>query len=87
MASHVRSLGDRAVAFAAATPTVKLITPHEPERRAGVLAFRMADVAAASERLKAARVTHSVREGCIRLAPHFYNTMAELDQVLELLPG
>ena len=86
VAAHVRSLSDRAVAFADATPAVTLVTPREPERRAGVLAFRTSDVAAASERLKAARVTHSVREGCIRLAPHFYNTMAELDQVLELLP-
>jgi selenocysteine lyase/cysteine desulfurase len=85
VAAHVRSLGDRAVAFADAAPGITLVTPGEGARRAGVFAFRTADVAAASERLRAARVSHSVREGCIRLAPHFYNTAGELDQALRLL--
>jgi selenocysteine lyase/cysteine desulfurase len=26
-----------------------------------------------------------VREGCVRLAAHFYNTVEELDRALELL--
>ena len=85
VAAHVRSLGDRAVAFAESTPQVTLLTPRDPGRRAGVFAFRTADVGAASARLRSARVSHSVREGCIRLAPHFYNTIAEIDRVLELL--
>jgi selenocysteine lyase/cysteine desulfurase len=73
------------VAFAAATPAVALVTPRESSRRAGVIAFKTADVAASSARLRAAHVFHSVREGCIRLAPHFYNTIEEMDRVLELL--
>ncbi|MFI5309966.1 MAG: aminotransferase class V-fold PLP-dependent enzyme [Gemmatimonadales bacterium] len=85
VAEHVRVLGDRAVAFAEQRPNLGLITPREPNRRAGVLAFRVRDLVGASERLKAARVTHSVREGCIRLAPHFYNTAEELDRALALL--
>lgn len=87
VAAHVQSLGDRAVAFAASTPHIRLVTPNAPGRRAGVFAFRTADVGGASARLRAARVSHSVREGCIRLAPHFYNTIAEMDRVLELLEG
>jgi len=87
VAAHVRALGARAVAFADATPSVTLVTPREPERRAGVIALRSADVAAASARLKAAKVAHSVREGCVRLAPHFYNTTAELDLALGLIAG
>jgi cysteine desulfurase/selenocysteine lyase len=86
VASHVRHLADHAVAFASATPAVTLVTPTESCRRAGVLAFRTKDVAATSERLRAARVSHSVREGCIRLAPHFYNTAEELDHALQMLP-
>jgi selenocysteine lyase/cysteine desulfurase len=85
MAAHVRMLADRAAGFAAATPSVTLVTPADPSRRAGVLAFRTKDVTASSERLKAARVQHSVREGCVRLAPHFYNTVEEMDRALELL--
>jgi len=87
IAEHVRSLGDRAVAFVDATSGVTLVTPRVPERRAGVFALRTRDIAAASERLKAARISHSVREGCVRLAPHFYNTVEELDRALELLSG
>jgi selenocysteine lyase/cysteine desulfurase len=38
-----------------------------------------------SERLTAANVAHSLREGAIRLSPHFYNTHAEVERVLEIL--
>jgi selenocysteine lyase/cysteine desulfurase len=84
-AAQVCALGDRAVAFAAAHPGLELVTPADAARRAGVLALRPRDVAAASQRLKDAKVFHAVREGCIRLSPHFYNTAAELDRALEII--
>jgi cysteine desulfurase/selenocysteine lyase len=84
-ATHVRLLADRAVTFAADHKGVEFVTPVHASRRAGVLALRTSNVAAASERLKAARVSHAVREGCVRLAPHFYNTPEELDLALRLL--
>jgi cysteine desulfurase/selenocysteine lyase len=83
--AHVTALADRAIAFADDTRGVELVTPRDRSRRAGVLAFRTNDVQASSERLLAANVAHSVRTGCIRLAPHFYNTADELDQALALL--
>jgi cysteine desulfurase/selenocysteine lyase len=83
--AHVQALADRAMAFADDTPGVEFVAPRDPARRAGVLAFRTKDVTASSERLIAARVAHSVRTGCIRLAPHFYNTVDELDAALVLL--
>ena len=43
------------------------------------------DPAAASERLTAAGVIHSLRERAIRLSPHFYNTEEEIDTALALL--
>ena len=85
VAARVRALGDRAVAFADAHPAIALVTPRDAAHRAGVLSFRTADVAAASRRLSAAQVTHTVREGCVRLSPHFYNTLEELDLALGLL--
>jgi selenocysteine lyase/cysteine desulfurase len=83
--AHVRSLADRAIAFADSTRSVDLITPRDPARRAAVLAFKTKDVEASSARLTAAKVAHSVRAGCIRLAPHFYNTIAELDMALTVM--
>jgi selenocysteine lyase/cysteine desulfurase len=82
---HVRSLADRAVEFADATPGVEFVTPHAAARRAGVLAFRTRDVEETSARLTAGKVAHSVRTGCIRLAPNFYNTIEEVDAALALL--
>jgi selenocysteine lyase/cysteine desulfurase len=83
--AHVAALADRALAFADDTPGVEFVTPRESARRAGVLAFRTKDVDASSARLTAAKVAHSVRTRCIRLAPHFYNTADELDEALALL--
>jgi selenocysteine lyase/cysteine desulfurase len=38
-----------------------------------------------SARLEAAGVAHSLREGAIRLSPHFYNTEDEVDRALAVL--
>jgi selenocysteine lyase/cysteine desulfurase len=35
--------------------------------------------------LKAARIVSSMREGAIRLSPHFYNTVEEMERVVEVL--
>lgn len=85
VASRVRELADRAVAFVAAHKAIELVTPVDPRSRAGLLALKPRDVAAASQRLKEARIFHAVREGAVRIAPHFYNTEAELDRALELV--
>lgn len=84
-AEAVRHLANHALLFADANPSVALITPREMARRAGVLAFRVADLDGTSKRLREANVFHAVREGCIRLAPHWYNTVADLDRALNLL--
>jgi selenocysteine lyase/cysteine desulfurase len=32
-------------------------------------------------------VTHSVREGAVRLSPHFHNTLEEVERVIGVLGG
>lgn len=61
---------------------VQLVTPADPSRRAGVIAVRPADPVAASAGLHAAGVPHALREGMIRLAPHFYVTAEEIERAL-----
>jgi selenocysteine lyase/cysteine desulfurase len=39
----------------------------------------------AFRRLKAARIICSLREGAIRLSPHAYNTVEEMERVVEVL--
>lgn len=67
--------------WAGAKPGWTLLTPHEREKRAGIVAFKTPDVAADSATLRAAGIVHSVREGAIRLAPHFHSTPDDIVRV------
>ncbi len=82
---HVPALAQRVVDWAADRPAVRLVTPADPARRAGIVAVAPLDPERASERLTSAGVVHSLREGAIRLSPHCYNTAAEVDGALALL--
>jgi selenocysteine lyase/cysteine desulfurase len=62
---------------------IPVVTPRT--RHAGIVSLRPADADAASARLNAARVAHSLREGTIRLAPHCYTTSEEVRSALEAL--
>ena len=62
---------------------VPVVTPQG--RTAGIVTVRPRDVRATSERLRDARVVHSVREGTIRLSPHCYTTSEEIGTALGAL--
>jgi selenocysteine lyase/cysteine desulfurase len=62
---------------------VPVVTPQG--RTAGIVTVRPRDVHATSERLRDARVVHSVREGTIRLSPHCYTTSEEIGTALGAL--
>jgi cysteine desulfurase/selenocysteine lyase len=66
---------------------VTLVTPSDPARRAGVIAVRPANPVEASARLYANGVPHALREGMLRLAPHFYTSPDEIDRALRVLSG
>jgi hypothetical protein len=67
----------------AAALGIALVTPRD--RHAGIVSVRPNDANAASARLTAAKVIHSVREGMIRLAPHCYTTAKEIRVALAAL--
>jgi selenocysteine lyase/cysteine desulfurase len=81
----VSELVDIIVGWAADRRGVELVTPRDRRRRAGIVALRPRDPEAASQRLRDARVTHTLREGAIRLSPHCYNTRGEIEQTLAVL--
>lgn len=64
---------------------VTLVTPADGARRAGVVALRPADPVAASARLFAEKVPHALREGMIRLAPHFYTSAEDVERAVSVL--
>jgi selenocysteine lyase/cysteine desulfurase len=85
VAARVRSLADEIVRWADGRRGITLVTPRDPARRAGIVSLRTADSARSSARLDKAGVAHSLREGTIRLAPHVYNTEAEVARALATL--
>lgn len=84
MAAHVTSLADEIVRWAGASK-VPMLTPSDASRRAGIVSVKPKGAEQASEQLRAAGVTHSLREGAIRLSPHVYNTLDELQVVFRLI--
>jgi selenocysteine lyase/cysteine desulfurase len=87
VALHVASLSDIIVLWAASQHHVELVTPSNPRHRAGIVSLRMPNAFTVSESLKTAGVSHSLREGAIRLSPHFYNTREEIRRTLKIIEG
>jgi len=85
IATHIAELTQHVVDWASDRDGIELVTPREPGRRGGIVSLRPADPDATSARLKEARVWHTVREGAVRLSPHAYNTVDEIDYALEML--
>ncbi|HET9798322.1 MAG TPA: aminotransferase class V-fold PLP-dependent enzyme [Gemmatimonadaceae bacterium] len=81
IARHVASLTG-ALAEGAARLGVPVVTPAP---RAGIVTLRPEDAGGVSALLRDAGVSHSVREGTIRLAPHCYSTSGEIAAVIDVL--
>jgi len=61
------------------------VTPAEPERHGAMMAIRSTDAPQLVQRLDAAGITVSDRDGNLRVSPHFYNNSADLDHLFEEL--
>lgn len=85
VADHVAQLTDIIVLWAAAQRDVWLATPSVPRHRAGIVALGMPNAERVSGALREAGVAHSLREGTIRLSPHFYNTREEVRRALRVI--
>jgi selenocysteine lyase/cysteine desulfurase len=82
---HALRLAQMIVDWAHQHEDVELVTPANPSQRAAIVSVRPRDAKAVSARLAASNVAHSMREGAIRLSPHFYNTEDEIAQVLAVM--
>jgi len=85
---HIEGIVSGAVQWALANvDKVRLVTPADPKKRAGVLAIAPRDPLGTSKALAEAKIAHSLREGSIRLAPHCFNTREEMGRALDVLGG
>ena len=64
---------------------VRISSPTENGHRSAILCVAPAKPAEAYHAMKRARVVCSLREGSIRLSPHCYNTVEEMEKVIEVL--
>ena len=83
IAEHLQALHAPVLAWAG-RHDVRVVSPGG-ERGSGILCIQPHNVGEAFRRLKAARVISSMREGAIRLSPHLYNTVEEMERVVDIL--
>ena len=72
---------------AAARGDIEVISPMDGVHESAIVCVRLPHVAEAYHRLRQAGVVCVMREGAIRLSPHCYNTVDEMEKVVELLRG
>ncbi|HEY3279586.1 MAG TPA: aminotransferase class V-fold PLP-dependent enzyme [Gemmatimonadales bacterium] len=64
---------------------VRIASPLEERHRSAILCIAPPKAAEAFHAVKRARIVCSLREGAIRLSPHVYNTVEEMEKVVEVL--
>jgi len=64
---------------------VRIASPLDERHRSAILCVAPPKPAEAYHGMKRAHVVCSLREGAIRLSPHCYNTMEEMEKVIEVL--
>lgn len=62
---------------------LKLQTPTEPQYRSGIVNFKINNPQEVAEKLKNKGIIVSARAHGIRVSPHFYNTEAEIDKLVQ----
>jgi selenocysteine lyase/cysteine desulfurase len=73
----IRGLGER---------SIRVATPEDPNERAGIVAFQAPSNAIMLHRYLADKnVVCSLRQGYIRLAPHFYNNAEDVEAFFKIL--
>lgn len=87
--AQVLMLTDRLVA-GLSEKGYRVVSSRAPGEASGIVTFTSDrhDLAALRGRLESEhRVVTALREGRLRVSPHFYNTTGEIDQLVSLLPG
>ena len=84
IAEVTRSLHDPILNWADAHG-MRVVSPRDERHRSAILCVAPAEPVEAYHAIKRARIVCSLREGAIRLSPHCYNTVGEMEKVLDVL--
>ncbi|MDX1567485.1 MAG: aminotransferase class V-fold PLP-dependent enzyme [Longimicrobiales bacterium] len=84
---HVLEILEPLVRWVGDTRGASAVTPPSEEKRGGIFAFRVPGAESVHRDLTEAGFTVALREGSLRVAPHFYNTEDEIVRLVEHLAG
>lgn len=84
IAEVTRSLHDPILNWADAHG-MRVVSPRDERHRSAILCIAPDEPVEAYHAIKRARIVCSLREGAIRLSPHCYNTVGEMEKVLDVL--
>ena len=84
ISSHVTALIDAMMARLVDAGVV-VVTPADRARRAGIVTVRANHAERVSDRLASAGIVCGLREGAIRLSPHFYNRDEDVHRAVDVL--
>ncbi len=82
--AHLFDLTDRLIS-AIDDAGFELITPRQRVHRAGIVSFKCPKADSLLELLKEKNIFVSLREGMIRVSPHFYNSIDEVEALRTVL--
>ncbi|HET8633712.1 MAG TPA: aminotransferase class V-fold PLP-dependent enzyme [Gemmatimonadales bacterium] len=85
IARHARALQEPLIQWAQENG-VRIVSPLD-QHRSAIVCVAPDDARASYDALREAGVIASFREGAIRLAPHLFNSMDEMERVVEVLDG
>lgn len=85
IAAHIAEVLRPVREWAEEHPSVRVVSDLAPRHASGIFAFRPPDPQAAFAALAGAGVVCVLREGAIRLSPHLYNTVEEMQQTVAVL--
>ncbi len=61
---------------------VEVVTPKPESERSGIVSFNFPDAQKVFERLQSRNILISIRQGRLRVSPHFYNTEEEMRKLM-----
>jgi len=82
--TYVRALADPLLDWAESRG-VRVVSPLDELHRSAIVCIAPDSAKEAHRHLKAAGVVCAFREGAIRFSPHCYNTIDEMEKVIEVL--
>ncbi len=85
IADHIKGLLDRLIEYLRSSAIYGIVSPLDSGWRSSIISFTCEDVLQAYNFLNENRIITSLREGAIRVAPHFFNNFDDINWLIEVL--